>query len=276
MTERHYPTRFCPYCATKITSPTTYCETCGAKITWSIREAQAPLWPWTPKSTYIITLLTYAIFFLLTMVMMLYYIVFFSISLIDVIDILAFDPSFLIILSLSQIVFILIPWAFMKRLKVGREKLGVTSGGVLTFSKDILLGITVGAAMVLLILLLDLYELLGPGSGPPAVPPGPDDIFWIGMLCLSIIFIVAPTEEFLFRGFVQNSLDAHYGRLGGLLVSSIIFGMAHFNPFIGVFQTIGGIFLGLLFQWRNRRLISPIVAHATFDVLLILLDAFLI
>jgi hypothetical protein len=96
------------------------------------------------------------------------------------------------------------------------------------------------------------------------------------MLCVSVILIIAPAEEVLFRGFIQNSLDAHYGRIGGLLVASIIFGMAHLNPLIGVLHTIGGIILGLLFQWRGRRLAGPIAAHATYDCLIILLDAFLI
>lgn len=275
MAEKRYPTRFCPYCATPITSPTKYCETCGAEITWSISETQTSPWPWTPKSTYIITIITYGVSLLITIAILFYYLVFWGIPLLDA-GIIMLDPGFLFLLTLSEVVFVVIPWAFVKRLKVKRDKLGVTSGGFLTLSKDLLLGVAVGAAMVPLILSLDLYELLAPGAGPPPAPPTPVDLFWVGMLCLSVILIIAPAEELLFRGFIQNSLDAHYGRIGGLLVASIIFGLAHLNPMIGVLHTIGGIILGLLFQWRGRRLAGPIAAHATYDCLIILLDAFFI
>jgi membrane protease YdiL (CAAX protease family) len=205
---------------------------------------------------------------------MFYYIFFLGIPLLAIITI-TFDPAFMILLILTEFVFILIPWAYVTNLKVKRDKLGVTSGGGVTLAKDLVLGIAVGAAIVPVILALDLYELLAPGGPPPSIPT-PTDLFWVGMLCLSVILVIAPAEEFFFRGFIQNSLDANYGRIGGLLVSSIIFGLAHMNPLIGVFQTIGGIFLGLLFQWRGRRLMGPIAAHATYDCLLILLSVFII
>ncbi len=275
MTEKRYPTRFCPYCATPIKSPTRYCETCGAEITWSITESQTPPWPWTSKATYIITIITYGVFFLLTFAIIFYYLFFWGIPLLDI-GIIMFDPAFLFLLALSEVVFVIIPGAFVKSLKIKGEKLGVATDGIPTLAKDLVLGIAIGAVMVPLIILLDLYELLAPGVGPPSAPPTPVELFWVGMLFLSVIFVIAPAEEFLFRGFIQNSLEAHYGRIGGLLVASIIFGLAHLNPLIGIFHTIGGIILGLLFQWRGRRLAGPIAAHATYDCILILLDAFLI
>jgi membrane protease YdiL (CAAX protease family) len=275
MAEKRYSIRFCPYCATLISSPTKYCETCGAEITWSITEAQASPWSWAPQSTYIITILAYGISILITVALLFYYLLFWGIPLMDI-SALLLDPGFLFVLTLTEIVFVIIPWAFVKRLKVKRDKLGITSGGILTLSKDMLLGVAVGIAMVPIILLLDLYELLGTGTGIPPTVPTPIELFWVGMLCISVILVIAPSEEFLFRGFVQNSLDAHYGRIGGLVVASVIFGLAHLNPFTGVIHAIGGIFLGLLFQWRGRRLAGPIAAHATYDCLIILLDAFFI
>jgi membrane protease YdiL (CAAX protease family) len=275
MTDTHYPLRYCPYCATPITSPTKFCEACGAKIAWSIRETQEAPWPWTPKITYIITIIAYGVSILITFALLFYYLIFWGIPLLNL-NLILIDPGFLFLLTLSEVVFIIIPWAFVKGLKVKRDKLGATTGGFLTMTKDLLLGIAVGVAMVPIILSLDLYELLAPGSGPPPVPPTPVELFWVGMLCVSVILVIAPAEEVLFRGFIQNSLDAHYGRIGGLLVASVIFGLVHLNPLIGVLHTIGGIILGLLFQWRGRRLAGPIAAHATYDCLILILDAFLI
>jgi membrane protease YdiL (CAAX protease family) len=48
------------------------------------------------------------------------------------------------------------------------------------------------------------------------------------------------------------------------------------NPINGVLQTILGIILGLLFQFRGRRLLAPITAHGTYNCLVIILDAFFI
>ncbi len=276
ISEKRYLAQFCPYCATPLSSQIKYCETCGAEIVWSISEYQVPPYPWSPKSAYLITIIAFGLSLVLTVALLLYYIIFFGISLSVIALLLGLDPLFTFLLTLGELVFILIPWAYVTRLKVGREKLGVTSGGPKTLSKDVVLGLVVGVLMVPLILLLDLYEILSPGYGPPPIPPGPTDVFWVGMLCLSIVFVVAPAEEVLFRGFVQNSLDAHYGRIGGLLVASIMFGFAHLNPLIGVIHTLGGLVLGLLFQWRGRRLAGPITAHATYDCLIILLDAFFI
>ena len=275
MVDRHYPTRYCPYCATSITSPTKFCTTCGAEIAWSIYETQKTPWPWTPKTTYVLTIIAYGVSLLITFALLFYYLVFWGIPLLNL-GFILLDPGFLFLLTLNEIVFLIIPWAFVKSLKMKRDKLGITTGGFLTLTKDLLLGIAVGIGMVFLILTLDLYELFAPGTGPPTVPPTPVDLFWVGMLCMSMIFVIAPAEEVLFRGFIQNSLDAHYGRIGGLLVASVIFGFVHLNPLIGVLHTVGGIILGLLFQWRGRRLAGPIAAHATYNCLLIILDAFLI
>lgn len=274
MSERQFTTRFCPYCCTEIPAPTKYCETCGAEISWSISEFQVPPYPWSPKSTYLVTILTYSIFFLILIPIMAYYLVFFGIPILLLGNILLMDPLFFTLLSVSELIFIVIPLAYVTRLKVEQDKVGVKTGGPVTLAKDILLGLVVGIAMVPFVFLLALYEFLGSGSGIPSPLPGPDEIFWLVITFIAIILIIAPAEEYFFRGFIQNSLDAHYGNIGGLLVASIIFGLVHANPFIGIIQTILGVILGLLFQWRGRRLAGPIAAHAIYDVLLIFIQTF--
>ncbi len=274
MSERQYSTRFCPYCCTEISAPTRYCETCGAEINWSISDFQTPPYPWSPKSTYIVTVLTYSIFVLILIPIMVYYLVFFGIPILFLGNILLTDPLFFTLLLLSELIFILIPLAYVTRLKVGQDKVGVKTGGPVTLTKDILLGLAVGMAMVPFVFLLALYEFLGSGGGIPSPLPGPDEIFWLVITFIGIILIVAPAEEYFFRGFIQNSLDAHYGNIGGLLVTSIIFGIIHANPFIGIIQTMLGLILGLLFQRRGRRLAGPIAAHAIYNVLVIFVQTF--
>lgn len=277
MAKNQYLTRFCPFCGAQLTTRSVYCETCGKHIERTIQEVQVPPYPWTPKASFLIILLVYGVSIVCMFFIIFYYLVFFGIPLFPFgLDFILLDPVFIFLILLLEIVFLLIPLAYVISLKVRISKLGLVSGGGLTMTKDVLIGIVVGAALVPLMLALAFYDFVVSGYGPPPIPPSPADLFWLGMTCLGVILVVAPSEEILFRGFVQNTLDAHYGNIAGLLVSSIIFGLVHMNPLIGVVQTIGGIFFGLIFQWRNRRLAGPIAAHATYNCLILILDAFLI
>ncbi|MFX0168072.1 MAG: lysostaphin resistance A-like protein [Candidatus Hodarchaeota archaeon] len=272
MTEKRYHSKHCPYCATPYKTPTKYCETCGAEKLWTIKELGATPYPWSPKTSFFLTILSYGLFTLLIFTILFYYMVFLGIPFNSIFTVLTFDPLFMVLLTFSELVFILVPIAYVFSLKVSWKTLGFASGGLRTLFTDVSLGLLVGSACVPLIVALAFNELFG--SGTPTPPPGPTDLFWVGMTLVTIILIVAPAEEVLFRGFLQNSLDAHYGRIGGVLVASVIFGVVHANPLIGVYQTIVGIFLGLLFQWRGRRLVAPIAAHAIYDCIIILLNAF--
>jgi membrane protease YdiL (CAAX protease family) len=272
MSEKRYPSKYCPYCATPFSTPSQYCETCGAEKLWTITELQPTPYPWSPTTSYLITVLTYGLFTLLTAAMF-YYLVYFGIPLPLIFEAVLNDPRLTAILTFSELVFILIPVGYVLSRKISLKKLGIASGGLRTFITDISLGLVAGAAFVPLIIAIASYEIFGM-EAPPTPLPGSSDLFWVGVTLLTIVFIVAPAEELLFRGFLQNSLDANYGRIGGVLVASVIFGIVHANPLIGVYQTIIGIFLGLLFQWRGRRLAAPIAAHAIYDCILILLNVF--
>jgi membrane protease YdiL (CAAX protease family) len=125
-------------------------------------------------------------------------------------------------------------------------------------------------------LALVFYQLVVEGAGPPSTLPGPVEIYWLMMNCAAMILMVAPAEEILFRGLLQNSLDAHYGNIAGLLAASIIFGLGHLNPINGIVQTLLGIILGLLLQVRGRRLLAPITAHGVYNCLVLILDTFFI
>lgn len=270
--KRYYP-KYCPFCATPYTSPTHYCETCGKEKLWGIHDLKPAPYPWSPRISYLVTALTYGLFTVLTVAILFYYLVFFGIPFPLIFDLVLNDPSLTVVLTFSELVFIIVPVAYVLSLKVDLKKLGIAFGGLRTSIVDVGWGLLIGVALVPLVVAIASYEIFGSGS-PSALPPGPTDLFWVGVTLLTIIFIVAPAEELLFRGFLQNSLDAYYGRIGGVLVTSVIFGIVHLNPLIGVYQTVIGIFLGLLFQWRGRRLAAPIAAHAIYDCIIILLNVF--
>jgi len=76
---------------------------------------------------------------------------------------------------------------------------------------------------------------------------------------------VAPCEEILFRGFVQNGLESGIGGTQGWILSSVLFGMIHFNPWQGVPAFLVGLLLGYLFRRRDHKLWCPIALHAFYD-----------
>jgi membrane protease YdiL (CAAX protease family) len=93
---------------------------------------------------------------------------------------------------------------------------------------------------------------------------------WIGAGWLFTLFFVALPEEIFFRGILLNLIEKKIGTRAALIVSSALFGLAHFNK-RAVFNwryvilaAIAGIFYGRSYL-ANRRLLSAGITHATVD-----------
>lgn len=82
---------------------------------------------------------------------------------------------------------------------------------------------------------------------------------------------VAFKEEFLFRGIMQNLLDARLGAWKAILITSVIFTLWHVGTWEPSLWTFGEIFLasviiGLLYV-RSGSIGAVIVLHAVFDAI---------
>ena len=88
----------------------------------------------------------------------------------------------------------------------------------------------------------------------------------------TIVFIALP-EEIFFRGWMQNLIERRTGRRAALIITSIVFGLSHFNKKSTHFNweyvllaAIAGIFYGR--AWRSeRRVAASAITHATVDTL---------
>jgi len=276
MTKFSYSTRYCPFCGQRLDSRSLFCPSCGEALNRCLLSKISPPYPWSPLATVAVIILTYGVWLLCLFPTLIYFIAFFGIPLTpSSILVVISDPLFMLIMMATELAFLVIPLGFVKGRGEPLERVGLTTGGIRVLLKDIALGAGAGLLLVPLMLGLMFYDLIGSGIGPSI--PGPGELLWLGITCLSIWIFVAPTEELLFRGFAQKSFEAHFGNLAGLLTAAILFGMAHFNPLIaGVAHAIGGLLLGLVFRWRGRRLAAPIAAHATYDCVLMILDVFII
>lgn len=83
--------------------------------------------------------------------------------------------------------------------------------------------------------------------------------FWGTLFTLSVVAPV--TEELFFRGLVMRGFLSRYSVCTSVLVSSILFGIIHLNPW----QLTSATMMGLLFGWwfvRTRSLLPCLAGHA--------------
>lgn len=101
-----------------------------------------------------------------------------------------------------------------------------------------------------------------------------------GIMIFLVVIIVPFMEELLFRGFLQSFLKNFLGRIGGIIVTGIIFAVVHFSPSQGTgnFQLICSLFvlalfLGFIYE-REGSLWAPFSLHAFFNGFSVLLIIF--
>lgn len=90
--------------------------------------------------------------------------------------------------------------------------------------------------------------------------------FWGSLFALS--FVAPVTEEMFFRGLVLRGFLSRYSVFNSVLISSLLFGIIHLNPW----QLVSATVLGLLFGWwfvRTRSLLPCLAGHALVNSVLV-------
>lgn len=93
------------------------------------------------------------------------------------------------------------------------------------------------------------------------------DLVWIGLL---LFFLVGPSEEIFWRGFVQHQLSERFSAPAALLATTAIYALVHIwtlNLILILAAAGAGLFWGWLYQ-RAQSLVSVIVSHALWDLLI--------
>ncbi len=72
--------------------------------------------------------------------------------------------------------------------------------------------------------------------------------------------IPAVSEELLFRGFLQRSIEVKLSPFWAIIISSVIFGFIHFNPINLVPLIAIGLLLGYI-AFITRSIVLPIIIH---------------
>lgn len=92
----------------------------------------------------------------------------------------------------------------------------------------------------------------------------------IGLL---LFFIIGPSEEIFWRGYVQDTLAHKFGENKGWIIASLIYGGVHiiaFNFMLFMAALICGFFWGYVFK-KYKSLWPGIISHALWDLTIFVL-----
>ncbi len=80
------------------------------------------------------------------------------------------------------------------------------------------------------------------------------------LLFIAVAVLTPLWEEILFRGMLQGSVAARFGRLVGVVVSALVFAAAHGVPILLPYMVVLGVSLALLREF-HRNLWAPLAMH---------------
>lgn len=155
------------------------------------------------------------------------------------------------------------------------EELGLRPHrGLQSIVTDILVGVAVGLfTLVATIPVTFLWRWLLP---PPQIyfdimsesltPTSPVElVLWI----ILMIGVVGFCEEVFARGVIQQGAENHYNRWGGLFFGAGLFALIHLDPFRFAPLLFMSLIWGYMFQVRGWSLYVPWAAHATNNIVAI-------
>jgi len=124
-------------------------------------------------------------------------------------------------------------------------------------------------------------EFVSSGTeGAISTAPVEPNIIQVIILIVLQVAIVGVCEEAFFRGFILKKMDKKWKVVYALLLSSVIFAFYHVPPFIVPITTIVtyfgyyftfGVLLSLVYIYSDYSLIPGIIAHALYNILLMIL-----
>ncbi len=210
------------------------------------------------------------------------------------------NPFFMVLATLATYALFILPvWLVKKYLQNPTLEnrltlLGFTTKGYThkMILKEVLIGIGFAFIGILLVvissigiqLLLEFFFNVRfvneSGGNADALVSGVSVLVLILMVIMMLI-VVGPSEEIMFRGYMQRGLVRNLGEKWGILITAIIFASLHlvglivfiFEPFILMilfflmfvpFITIS-LMIGLMYRWRKENLIAVVVTHGVYN-----------
>ena len=105
----------------------------------------------------------------------------------------------------------------------------------------------------------------------------PRDSFQLVVMIILFLVLVGPCEELAFRGFVQRGFENSFGKMKGLLIASVLFGLLHgLNTPYALFPLfVGGLILGYVWQRTGGNTTASALMHGVYNSIAIAAAYFL-
>ncbi len=90
------------------------------------------------------------------------------------------------------------------------------------------------------------------------------------LIALLLFFITGPAEELYWRGYLQKSLMARFGRWQGWLLATVIYAAVHiwsFNFMLIGAAFVAGAFWGAMYM-RLKNLAPVIISHSVWSMVI--------
>ncbi len=120
--------------------------------------------------------------------------------------------------------------------------------------------------------------VLGLGIGHPSESLQADEILFQGLsgtqFALAVVLtglLTGIAEELLFRGYIQTRFCERWGTKWGILWTSLLFGLVHYDPPMIIWATCVGAYYGILTQ-RTKSVVPTVVCHSIHNILLSLVS----
>ncbi len=256
----------CKVCGTKNPSDAQFCIICGKKFLPKRWRDMALTITLGIATLYVMIIFIMAAFTIILSMQAVFASKFFQMTVREIID---FGFQIFIAVSAIEFVLILPVYFHFDDLEATIKWSGLPIENTSSFLRDIAIGGFLGLLYALLVRYISrLFE------GSTTLKAQYPSFFVVGVLIS--IFIVALSEEILFRGFLQQSIDLKLRNpLVSILMASAVFSVIH-----PVFPTIliafaAGLMAGILYEKFGRKLHAPIAFHYVYDTLIILLPALL-
>lgn len=98
----------------------------------------------------------------------------------------------------------------------------------------------------------------------------PTTNYMISYILVVVPFVAPIAEEMLFRGVILDGLLTNYSIKKSIIISSLLFGIFHFNVVQGVNAFFGGLLIGFMYIY-TKSLIWSIITHTMINIFVLLL-----
>ena len=129
------------------------------------------------------------------------------------------------------------------------------------------IGLTAATGISLFVSILPIDNIIGSYETTSELLLNGDFIYLFVVLGI----IVPLTEEIIYRGLIYNRVKKYLDVNKAILISSLLFGIFHFNLMQGVYAFIIGIIMGYLYHKYNS-ILAPVALHMAVNQLTVIFN----